>query len=109
MASFGLEYGFPLRAEDLWSGQQVAVATMDLTLESAPLPSGCTSPFLLGQMPSGIPHGSSLFPGHSVTHTHAGCICCFPLGVCPSLLMLPGQVTPPIAPPPCFLSAILER
>lgn len=31
-ASFSLEYGFPLRAEDLLSGQQVAVASMDLTM-----------------------------------------------------------------------------
>lgn len=31
-ASFGLEYGFPLRAEDLLSGQQVAVASMGLTI-----------------------------------------------------------------------------
>lgn len=54
----------------------------------------CTSPFLLCQMPSGIPPSSTLFPGHSVTHTHAGCVCCFPLDVCPSLLMLPAQVTP---------------
>lgn len=45
-------------------------------------------------MPSGIPPSSTLFPGHSVTHTHAGCVCCFPLDVCPSLLMLPAQVTP---------------
>lgn len=64
----------------------------------------CTSPFLLCQMPSGIPPGSSLFSGHSVTHTHAGCICCFPLAANPSLLMLLAGLIP-VPPPPCFISA----